>query len=73
MFRAVAVVTLTVGVPEEDVVGKQHCACCNRDVGVLEKEVVGKQVGEGCNRAYLVSEEDVDRKQDDSVRIRIRR
>ena len=41
---AVAVVTLAVGVSEEDVFGKQDGACCNR-VGVPEVEVVGKQGG----------------------------
>jgi hypothetical protein len=33
----VAVVTLAVGVPEEEVVVKQDGAGCNRDVGVLRK------------------------------------
>jgi hypothetical protein len=41
----VAVVTLGVGVPEEDVVGKQDCAGCNRAYGVPEEDVVGKQNG----------------------------
>jgi len=34
-----------VGVPEEDVVGKQDGAGCNRAVGVPEEDVVGKQDG----------------------------
>jgi len=37
----VAVVS-TVGVPEEDVVGKQDGAYCNREVGVPEEDVVEK-------------------------------
>jgi len=50
-FRAVAVVTLAVGVPEEYVIGKQDGAGCNRDVGLPEEEVFGKQDHAGCNRA----------------------
>jgi len=41
----VAVVTLAVVVPDEDVVGKKYVACCNRDVGVPEVDVFGKQDG----------------------------
>jgi len=41
----VAVVTLALRVPEEDVVGKQVGACCNRDVGVPEEDVFGKRDG----------------------------
>ena len=48
-FRAVAVVTLDVGVPEEDFIGKHEDACCNRDVGVTEEKLVGKQDLAGCN------------------------
>ena len=33
------------GVPKEDMVGKQNGACCNPDGGVLEEDVVGKQDG----------------------------
>ena len=50
-FRAAAVETLAVRVPEGDVVGKQDIAGCNRDVGKPEEDVFGKQDGEGCNRA----------------------
>jgi len=50
----VAVVTLVVGVPEKDVVGKQDGAGCNQDVGLREKEVVGKQDGAGFNRDVRV-------------------
>ena len=39
-FWIVAVVTLAVGFPEEDLVGKQDGMCCNLDVRVPEKEVV---------------------------------
>ena len=35
-FRSVAVVTLVVVVPEEDVVGKQDGTGCKRDVAVPE-------------------------------------
>jgi len=66
-------VTLTVGVPEEDVVVKQDGAVCNRDVGVPEEEVFGKQYGAGCNRVYGGSEEYEVGKQDGAVRIRSRR
>ena len=38
-----AVETLAVGVPEEDLVGKQDGECCKRDVRVPEEEVLGKQ------------------------------
>jgi len=72
-FRAVAVVTLAVEVPEENVFGKQDDACCNRDVVVPEEEVVGKQDGAGCNRVYGGSEEYVFRKQNGELRIRIRK
>ena len=58
-FRAVAVVTLDVGVPEEDVFGKQDGAECNRAVGVPEEDVVGKQDCAGCNRDVGVPEEAV--------------
>jgi len=34
-----------VGVPEENVVGKQNGACRNPDGGVPEKDVVGEQDG----------------------------
>jgi len=34
-----------VGVPEEEVVGKQNGACCNPDGGVPEEDVVRKQEG----------------------------
>ena len=64
-----AVVILAVGVPEEDVVGKQDGACSNRHVGMPEKEMFGKQDSAGCNRAYGGSEEDVVGKQDGAVRI----
>jgi len=47
----VVVVTLAVGVAEEDVVGKQVCAVCNLDVGVPEENVFGKQDCARCNRA----------------------
>ena len=40
-----AVVTLAVGVAEEDIVGKQVGAVCNLDVGVPEEDVDGKKVG----------------------------
>jgi len=43
------VVTLGVGVPEEDVVGKQDGAGCNGAVAVYEEDMVGKQDGAGCN------------------------
>jgi len=39
----VAVITLAVGVHEEDVVGKKDGAVCNRDVGVPEKVVENKE------------------------------
>jgi len=42
-FRAVAVVTLVVGVPEEDVIGNQDGAVCNRAYGGPDEDVVGKQ------------------------------
>jgi len=58
----VAVVTLVVGVPEEDVVGKQDGAGCNRDVALGEKEVVGKQDGAGFNRDVRLPEEVVGKK-----------
>ena len=38
-YIAAAVVTLAVGVPTEDVVGKQNGACCNPDGGVPEQIV----------------------------------
>ena len=41
-FRAVAVVTLVLGVAEEDMVGKQNGAGFIRDVGVPEENVVEK-------------------------------
>ena len=47
-----ALLTLGVGVPVEDVVGKQDSAGCNRDVGLPEEEVVEKQDDAGCNREY---------------------
>ena len=68
-----AVITLAVGVPEEDEIGKQDDEGCIRDLEVPEEEVVGKQDGAGCNRAYGVSEGDVVRKHDGAVRIRISR
>ena len=34
----VAVITLAVGVPEENVIGKQDDTCCNRDVEGLRKK-----------------------------------
>ena len=45
MFRIVAVVTLSVSVPEEYVVGKQDGASCNRVVGVPEEDEIRNQVG----------------------------
>jgi hypothetical protein len=42
-FGAVTVVTLSVGVPEEDVVGKQDGELCKRDVRVPEKDMFEKQ------------------------------
>ena len=47
--RAVAVVALAWGVPEEHLVIKQVNAGCNRDVEVPVEEVVWKQDGAGCN------------------------
>ena len=44
-FRAVAVVTLACGVLEEDVIGKQVGAVCNRTYGGPEEDVDGIQVG----------------------------
>jgi len=41
----VAVVTLAVGLAEQDMVGKQVGAVCNIDVGVSEEDLVGKQDG----------------------------
>ena len=41
-FRAVAVVTLVLGVAEEYVVGKQDGVCYKRDVGVPEEIMVEK-------------------------------
>ena len=38
-FRAVAVVTFAVGVPEEDLGVKQVGAVCNRTKGVPEEDV----------------------------------
>ena len=38
-----AVLTLAVGVPEEDVDGNQNGACCNPDAGVPEENVVRKK------------------------------
>ena len=40
-----AVVTLAVGLAEQDMVGKQVGAVCNLDVGVSEEDLVGKQDG----------------------------
>jgi len=51
-----------VGVPEQDVFGKQDGAVCNRDLGMPEEEVVGKQDGAVCNRTLGVPEENVVRK-----------
>jgi len=67
-----AVVTLVLGEPEEDMVGKQDGVGFTRDLVLPEEEVVVKQDGTGCNREYRCSEEDVFRKQDDALRIRIR-
>jgi hypothetical protein len=41
----VAVVTLAVGLAEQDMVGKQVGAVCNLDVRVSEEVYVGKQDG----------------------------
>jgi len=41
---AAAVVTLAVGVHEEDVAGKQDGAVCNRDYEVAEEDVFGKKM-----------------------------
>jgi len=62
-----AVATLAVGVPQEDVVGKQDGAGCNRDVGMPDEIVVGKQDGAGSIREYGGSEEDVVGKEDGAV------
>ena len=40
-----AVLILPVGVPEEDVVGKENGASCNPDGRVPEEDVVGKLDG----------------------------
>ena len=40
-----AVVTLAVGLAEQDMVGKHVGAVCNLDVGVSEEDLVGKQDG----------------------------
>ena len=40
-----AVVTLAVGLAEQDMVGKQVGAVCNLDVGVPEEDLFGKQDG----------------------------
>ena len=68
-----AVVTLAVGVPQLDMVGKQNGASYKRDVGVHEEEVVGKQDGADFNRPYGGSEEDVVGKQDGTAWISIGR
>jgi len=47
----VAVVTLTVRVPEEYVVRKQDGASCKRDVGVPEEDEIRNQDGASGNRA----------------------
>ena len=46
-----AVVTLTVRVPEEYVVRKQDGASCKRDVGVPEEDEIRNQDGASGNRA----------------------
>ena len=71
-FRAVAVVTFAVGLPEEVVFGNRDGAGCNREVGGPEEELFGKQDVAGCYRAYGESEENMVRKQDGAVRIRNR-
>jgi len=53
-----AVVIFAVGVPEEDMAGKQDSAFRKRDWGVPE-DVVGKEFGAGCNRDYVVPVKDV--------------
>ena len=47
MFKAVADVTLAVGVHEENVVGKQVGEGCNREYGEPEEDVVGKKLPRG--------------------------
>jgi len=54
-----------VGLPEEDVIGKQDGAGFILDLGMFG---VGKQVGAGCNRAYVGSQENDVGKQDGGVR-----
>ena len=39
-----AVITLGLGVPDEDVVVKQDIVGCNRDVEVAEEEILGKKM-----------------------------
>jgi len=51
-FRIVAVVTISVRVPEEYVVGKQDGTSCNRDVGVPEEhDEIRNQDGASGKRA----------------------
>jgi len=71
-FRSEADETLSAGLPEEDMAGKQDGAICNRDVGVPEEDEMGKQHCAGCNRVYGVSEEVVVRKQESAVWTHIR-
>jgi len=68
----VVIVSIDVGVPEEDVVGKQVRVRCNRDLGMPEEEVAGKHDVAGCNQAYGGPEEEQVPKQDGAVRICIR-